>query len=244
MIVRAVVSNMGIRGTNAAQEAVELELDVRDRECFFIRASAEADCTVFLEDLIHRADGQLLEFFTVRDVAANQVLRMATDEPAITEARLIREGPDGSLFQFVVSGPCVTATLADTGAITRAVSASSGEGRVIADVPPHVDVRTVVETFERQHPDSELLARRESKRSIPVRTEQGVHAMLADQLTDKQLEVLRTAYLSGYFDWPRESTADECADALGITQPTFSQHVRVAQYKIFTALFDTETPDS
>lgn len=233
---------MGVQGANTTQGAIELELQVRDRDCFFIRASEEADCRVFLEDLIHRADGQLLEFFTVRDAPTDRVLAMAADEPAITEARLISDGSDRGLFQFVVSGPCVTATLADTGAITQAVSAVSGDGRVIADVPPHVDVRTVVETFQRRHPDSELLARRECERPVRVRTEQGVHATLVDRLTDKQLEALRTAFLSGYFDWPRESTADECAGALGIAQPTFSQHVRTAQHKVFATLFDTEPP--
>lgn len=235
---------MVIQDASTSAESVELELSVRDRKCFFIRASDEGNCHVFLEELIHRADGQLLEFFTVRDVSAGRVLQMVADEPAITEARLVREGPDGSLFQFIVSGPCVTATLADTGAITRAVSASSGEGHVVATVPPHVEVRTVVDTFRRQHPNSELLARRRSERSVPVRTEDGVRATLADRLTEKQLEALRTAYLSGYFDWPRESTADECADALGVTQPTFSQHIRAAQYRVFTALFDTEKSDN
>lgn len=206
-----------------------------------MRASAEADCRLRLEDLVHRADGQLIEFFTVRDAPAGRVLAMAEDESAITEARLVRNGDDAALFQFVVSGQCVTATLAEAGAITQAVSASSGEGRVVAEVPPHAEVREVVETFERRHSDSELLARRTSDQSLPVRSEQSVEATLADRLTDKQLEVVKTAYLSGYFDWPRGSTADECADSLNISQPTFSQHVRMAEHRVFETLFDPES---
>lgn len=244
MIIRVLYYSMGIQDASSTGNAVELELEVRDRECFFIRASDEAECSVFLEDLVHRADEQLLEFFTVRDVSADRVLRMVDDESAITEARLVREGPDGGLFQFVVAGPCVTATLAETGAITQAVSATGGTGRVVATVPPHVDVRTVVETFQRQHPDSELLARRDDEQSVPVRTTEGIHTTLADHLTEKQLEVLKTAFLSGYFDWPRDSTADECADALGISQPTFSQHIRTAQYKVFAELFNDTVSDS
>ncbi len=234
---------MSIQDADTAGSVVELELEVRDRACFFIRASDEADCRVVLEYMIHRADDQLLEFFTVRDVPAERVLRMADEEPAITEARLVREGPDSGLFQFVVAGPCVTATLAETGAVTQAVSASSGTGHVVVTVPSHVEVRTVVETFQRQFPDSKLLARREGKRTVPVHTEEGVQATLADRLTEKQLEVLKTAFLSGYFDWPRGCTADDCADALGITQPTFSQHIRAAQEKVFAAMFD-DVPDS
>lgn len=235
---------MGIQESRSTGSAVEVELEVRDRACFFVRASAEADCRVFLEDMVHRADDQLLEFFTVRDVSADRVLRMAEDESAITETRLIREGPDGGLFQFVVAGPCVTATLAETGAITQAVSATGGEGRVVATVPSHADVRTVVETFQRQHPESELLARRNDEQLVSVRTEEGIHTTLADQLTAKQLEVLKTAFLSGYFDWPRDSTAEECADALGISQPTFSQHIRTAQHKVYAALLEDNSMDS
>lgn len=224
---------------SSARRTVELELETRDKECFFIHISDEADCRVYLEDLIHRADDQLLEFFTVRDIAAERVFQIADNKSAITEVQLIREGSEGSLFQFVVAGPCVTATLAETGAVTQTVSAAAGEGHVVATVPPHVDVRTVVETFQRQHPDSELLAQRECDQPLPVRTEEGMHTMFTDRLTEKQLEVLRTAYLRGYFDRPRDSTADECAEALGISQPTFSQHIRSAQNAVFTTLFDS-----
>lgn len=206
---------------------------------FFIHISDEEDCRLYLEDLVHRADGQLLEFFTVRNVATERVLQIADDESAIIEARLIREGSEGNLFQFVVGGPCVTATLAETGAVTQTVSAAAAEGHVVATAPPHVDVRTVVETFQKQHSGSELLAKRECDQLLPVRTEEGMHTMFADRLTDKQLEVLRTAYLSGYFDWPRDSLAEECAEALNISQPTFSQHIRSAQNAVFTTLFDS-----
>ncbi|MEF8856264.1 MAG: bacterio-opsin activator domain-containing protein [Haloplanus sp.] len=223
--------------------STEVELEVRDRDCFFVRVSAETDCLIRLEDVIHRADGNLLQYFTVSDTAPDDVLGMASDEPAIAEARLVAEGSDGALFQFVVSGPCVTETLAETGALTSDVSAASGIGRVVAAVPPHVAVRTVVETFRSRHPGSDLVARRECDQSAPVRTNAGVHAALADQLTEKQYEVIRTAYLGGYFAWPRESTAEECADALGIAQPTFSQHVRTAQRKVFATLFDATVDD-
>jgi predicted DNA binding protein len=221
----------------------EIELEVRDRNCFFVRLSAETDCLIRLEELIHRADGKLLQYFSIDEATTEDVLDMAASERAIAAARLVGNGTDGNLFQFVVSGPCVTATLADTGAITRDVSAAGGVGRVVATVPSHVAVRTVVETFQARHPASEFLARRERDQSPPVRTRAGVHTILADRLTEKQYEVLRMAYLSGYFAWPRESRAEECADALGISQPTFSQHLRAVQSKVFTALFDSAVDD-
>ena len=229
---------MGITTTNAAGSAVELELEIRDRDCFFVEASAAADCVVELEHLVNRSDGRLLEYFSVEGAPPDRVLSMVEDSAAIDEARLVSRGVDGGLFEFVVSGPCVTTTLADTGAIARSVSAESGVGDILADVPAHIDVRRVVEQFRRQHPKSTLSACRNSDGPVPVRTERGIHAAMADNLTAKQYEVLRTAYLSGYFSWPRRTTAEECADALDIAQPTFSQHIRVAQEKVFSRLFD------
>lgn len=232
---------MGIANIETGGSAVELELEIRDRSCFFVDASAVAGCVVELEHLVHRSDGRLLEYFTVEGAPPDQVLSMVEEAPAIDEARLVNQGVDGGLFEFVVSGPCVTTTLADTGAIARSVSAENGIGDILADVPAHIDVRNVVEQFCDQHPKSTLVACRNSDGAIPVRTERGIHATVADHLTAKQYEVLRTAYLSGYFGWPRQSTAEKCAEALDISQPTFSQHIRIAQKKVFDRLFDGHT---
>ncbi|QLH77368.1 helix-turn-helix domain-containing protein [Halosimplex rubrum] len=61
--------------------------------------------------------------------------------------------------------------------------------------------------------------------------------MLARELTDGQLEVLVTAYRTGYFERPRETTGAEVAADLDISPSTFSQHLRAAQRKLLTALF-------
>jgi len=226
---------MSLGQVETRESTVELELRVLDRNCFFVAASAEASCTVELEEMFQRSDGRLLEFFSVQGAAPERVLELSEGASAIDDVRVVRGDDDGGLFQFVVAGPCVTVTLADAGAVTRSVTAADGEGRVAAEVPPHVDVRTVVEAFRERHPGSELVARRERPGGLQV-TREAFDTRLLDRLTDRQLEVLRTAYLGGYFDWPRESCADECAAALGISQPTFSQHLRAGQRRLFDAL--------
>jgi predicted DNA binding protein len=216
----------------------ELEFELRDRDCFFVDASAAADCRVELEHLVNRSDGRLLEYFTVEGAAPDRILELVEETDIIDGARLISRGVDGGLFEFVVSGPCVTTTLADTGAIARSVLADRGVGTVVAHVPAHVETRRVAERFRDRHGDATLAACRGSEGTVPIRTEGGMHATMADRLTDKQQEVLRTAYLSGYFSWPRRSTAEECAEALGIAQPTFSQHIRTAEEKVIGRLFE------
>jgi len=57
-----------------------------------------------------------------------------------------------------------------------------------------------------------------------------------DRLTDRQLEVVRTAYYAGYFERPRHATGTELAAVLDISSSAFSKHVRVVQRKLFDVL--------
>ncbi len=229
---------MSIQDSTAVGTPTEIELQVANEEYFFVLASEEASCRLTLEHLVHRSDGALLEFFAVEGTDPDRIVGMARDVSGVAEARLVREAPDGGLVQLIVAGPCVTTTLADAGAVTRAVTARDGTGRVVANVPAHADVRTVVEMFQSRHPRSELLASRRDAGSIPVRSQQGLKGTLAERLTDRQIEVLRAAYLSGYFEWPRESSAEECAESLDISQPTFSQHMRAIHDSMAACLFE------
>lgn len=61
-----------------------------------------------------------------------------------------------------------------------------------------------------------------------------------DLLTDRQREVVDTAYEMGYFTYPRESNATAVANALGIEPSTFSEHLAVAQGKLLGELLDRE----
>jgi len=60
-----------------------------------------------------------------------------------------------------------------------------------------------------------------------------------DHLTERQRDVLEAAYEAGYFEWPRESTAEEVADSLDIASPTLHSHLRKAENHILTAFFET-----
>lgn len=229
---------MATQDATAGETSTELEFAVSDRDLFFIRASDAAECRVDLEEMVQRSDGRLLEYFTVEDTDPERVLDAADVASGIDGARVVREGDREALYEFVVSGPCIGGTMADAGAVVRSVVAVDGIGRVVGDVPSHADASRVVETVSQRH-GADLVARRERERPAPEFTSQAFRATLTDLLTDRQYEALRTAYACGYFAWPRRSTAQECADALGIAQPTFTQHLRAGKRKLMGALFET-----
>jgi len=59
-------------------------------------------------------------------------------------------------------------------------------------------------------------------------------------LTDRQSEVSDAAYRAGYFNWPRDSIAEEVADSPGIASATLHAHLRKAEETLPTDRFDDE----
>jgi hypothetical protein len=57
-------------------------------------------------------------------------------------------------------------------------------------------------------------------------------------LTERQREVLATAYEAGYFDHPKGANAGEVATSLDIDRSTFSEHIAAAQRKLLSSLLD------
>ncbi|WP_254533040.1 helix-turn-helix domain-containing protein [Natrinema gelatinilyticum] len=58
------------------------------------------------------------------------------------------------------------------------------------------------------------------------------------QLTDRQREVLETAYRMGYFDHPKDANAKNIADVFGIAPATFVEHLAAAQSKVLEVVLD------
>lgn len=60
-----------------------------------------------------------------------------------------------------------------------------------------------------------------------------------DSLTDRQREVLRTAFEAGYFAVPREATTDEVAIQLDLEPSTVREHLQRAQHNLLRTLLDS-----
>lgn len=68
--------------------------------------------------------------------------------------------------------------------------------------------------------------------------------ILITKLAPTQIQTIETAYDMGYFAVPRRSSATEVADTLGVSQSTFSERLRTAEFRLFELIFganDDET---
>lgn len=220
----------------AESAVVELTFEVEDDACMFVAVSAATSCTIVGELAIQRTDETILEYFAVYADAMDRTLEEIRAYPTVETVRVVDRSDDGVVIEVVLREPCLAATLADVNAVIRSGSATGGVATVVADVPPGVRSRDVIEHVLDTHPPSRLASKRTVRGRIPG-VPDAESAEILGSLTDKQRRALGTALASGYFDWPRKSSAEECAYALGISQPTFSQHLRRAQQQVFTSLF-------
>lgn len=221
---------------------VELDLEIRDSDDLLARLGRAADCDIDYGGTVPQSDGTTRVFFTATGCPAGDVQAVAADTPSIRDLELIGDD-DGSgthRFEAAVSGTTIPLTIVECGAVVRDLDVRDGSVRTIVELPDTTDVRTFVDRLEETYPETELLARRDRERS--EESGQLPRAALTEQLTDRQLEALQTAYLSGYFEWPRERTGEEVAESLDITQPTLNAHLRAAERKLCGMLFGGDLP--
>ncbi|GAB3036317.1 bacterio-opsin activator domain-containing protein [Natronobiforma cellulositropha] len=216
-------------------DVVNLEFELRGGEDLLSRLARGLDCRVSLESYVPRTDGYLALFVRTSNGSEETVLEYARRLDGVSSVRPVAERDDGSLFELVATSSLVS-LLADAQAVLRSATADGSRTRVLVDLPQGSDVRLLVDTLEASFDEVSLLARREGDRTRV--SHRDFRSALAERLTEKQRLVLETAYVNGYFEWPRERTGEEIADSLGIAQPTFNRHFRTAERKLFTLLFE------
>jgi hypothetical protein len=215
---------------------VEVEFSITDPAYPFVSATEAEDCVFELADMVPRIEGQYAEFFNVTGIDADRVLDLAGSYETL-EVSLLREYDNGGLFEFLASGDCPAFTLAEVGALPREVVSLNGEGRIVSEIPPQYEASAVVETFLEAHPDGELVSKQYRDDVTPIFTDSTLEQVPETHLTDRQQEVLRTAYDAGYYAWPRETTGKEIANELGVSSAAFSEVVRAAERNLLSALF-------
>ncbi|WP_231186480.1 bacterio-opsin activator domain-containing protein [Haladaptatus sp. DYF46] len=221
---------------------VELEFDFTGTDAFFFTVSDELDCQLTLDAVVPTSTERLLYYVTASDVDSEDVLTCANRSPRVEQARCISTHTESSRFEFLFKGdePALQ-RLIELGAHIHSGRTTNGEGSLAIRVPAMTEVRPFVDAMQTMYPEARLAAKREFERSIDSPTE--FRKQLQERLTDRQREVVQMAYHGGYFESPRKSTGEELAGALGISPPTFHQHLQAAHRKLFTAIF-TETSRS
>ena len=212
----------------------ELELEIESPDDVLNLIAQSVGTAIDCLELTPLSDGSTKLRFSASDVTAESV--MATTSGLVAVDSVTHDSSDDDhLFTAVVSGETIGSAITKSGGVSGDITADGSSLVATVNVPETVDVRTFVDRLERRYPAVELRSRRERDRSALTRI--GFLDELEAVLTDRQMDVLRTAYDDGFFKSPREATGQDVADELGVSQPTVSHHLREGQAKLLSLLF-------
>ena len=231
-------------GRAEGDAVVEIQFRVADPSYALVAIPDRTGCSTYVEQIAPNGDNTYSIFHSFSGAAPERVLA-AIDEYDGLEVRLLDAGDDGGIAEVRVTSPDrhFVTTLADAGAIPRHLSSAEGVAHIVAEVPNGSDAADVVERFQRAHPAVEVAARRQKSYTTPLFSRRDLQRSVEELLTDRQREVLLAAFEGGYFESPRENSGEAIADELGISAPTFSQHLRSAEQKVCSLVFEAVTSE-
>jgi PAS domain S-box-containing protein len=218
-----------------ADAVLELEFQFVDADQFLVGHSARFGCELSVEGYVATKSGGWLLYVAVEGASPDALCEAAAELDGLEHVRVVRGAANDSLLEYRFEESALLGTLAEVGVKLRSAEATDGSGRFVVEAPQDAGVRELVGRVREVYPTAELLAQRERDRSV---AEVAVPGGPLERLTDRQREALETAYRAGYFDWPRESTATEVAESMGIAAPTLHRHFRRAEKRLLSAFFD------
>ncbi|QPV62112.1 PAS domain S-box protein [Halosimplex litoreum] len=223
------------RRTLAADDVTRLEFRVDEVTDPFVSLSAALECRVDLERL-SEGDGDRAAYVSVTGSEPSAVAEHVDASSHVRAVESLCALEERCLLRLRTDDSSVVTTAARYGAAVRSLSIDRGDGRLVVDVSRSNDVRSVVEAVRSAHPGLELVSQLERERDGESTPE--FRSGLEEALTERQLEAAQTAYFAGFFEWPRETSGEAVASMMGISQSTFTEHLRSAERKLFRELFE------
>jgi HTH-type transcriptional regulator, bacterioopsin transcriptional activator and related proteins len=216
-------------------QVTELEFHSESSASFFIDICQRTGGELWLDGIVPSSEHADLYYMTIAGVEPETVLALAAETEGI-EGRVVSDSDGEGRFEFLVEGASITRSLLRHGARVKRGHVAAGVASIIAEVSPDADVRTVVESIQEGFPGTELVAKQDVERA--AETDREFRGTVEEALTERQAAALKAAFYTGYFEWPRASSAEEVAATMDIASPTFHQHLRAAHRKLLTAFFE------
>ena len=236
------INGVETRQLLAGDSAVRVELAVRDEADPLVAVASEFDCEVQLEGIVPSGDEGPVAYIQLSD-ADPEAVREALAARGV-ETRVVRASADddGGLLEWQVTGETPLGAIFDHGANINEALATERRARYEFDIAESGSVRRLVDHLRERFGEVQLLSKQERPRADQTGDE--LPEAPLENLTDRQREVLEAAYQAGYFNWPRDSNAEEIAESLDIASATLHDHLRKAEGSLLADLFEAADRDS
>lgn len=220
-----------------ADTITEFTVDVTDETAPLVGLAREFDATFDVDGTVPQGRDRVVAYLTTEGPSATAVADTLAAHEDIHDVRVVTDTETTARLEVTLGEGTPLQTVATLGASVGRATYTEGRGRIGVELPSGEEVRQVGEALRRQF-DADTVSKVQRDRSVT--TAGDMRSELGSELTERQETALRTAYLAGYFESPRDSTAEEVGEALGITGSTLLHHLRTGQRKLLDTYFDTE----
>lgn len=225
------------QGALAADKTVETTVHVDD-EYYLLDLARETEfgnCqNVRVMETVLLDDETVIQYLEIDGNSLSTLQDVIGGHSAVRNADVISEA-DPLRLKLTVTESVPEASLASRGMVVSSTSVEPTGATITIELPAKEDVRAVVSHLEDTFGTVSVQTVTESEYSTDVGRRRNLGTA---ELTEKQLSAVKAAYYDGFFERPRQSSASEVAESLGVTHSTFLRHLRAAQQKIFGAQFE------
>jgi predicted DNA binding protein/PAS domain-containing protein len=208
---------------------VEVDLSSTDEGALLVALSEATGTEWALDGLVPATEGELLAYLSTD--AEDAGVDAARGHAGVSDVRTVATG-GGTTLEVRAGGGMLANPLLECGANVVDATASDGRCELTVELSSDTAVRAVVNRVRGSFPGTDLRAKRE------VEPTDGEPLPDETDMTDRQREALEAAFRAGYFDWPRDSTAEEVAESLDIASPTLHSHLRKAENRLLSEFFE------
>lgn len=199
---------------------------------------------VELTNAVFAGDEEWFEYFTlISKPTIDEAGLAAADGMQRVSIESIDSDPDTRNVLLLVeeSAPFIVTTLTSNGAVPHRIYLEDDCVTVVASVQDWTHLKDVADRIEERYASFELSGTTEVEGiGYPLGSEQ-LHFTFHGKLTKTQMRTLRVAYRMGFFEVPREATAQEVADKLGVSQSALSEKLRRIHQNACELLFGART---
>lgn len=232
-IIGHAIHALETRRALVADTATQLRFMIVDDGALMVRMAEHVEGTLSLVGSISQPDGSIVQLYSVSGIDVGRIAELAAATSVPVD--VVVERDDECLVKVSIEQPSMAHVLAEVGGRVGSIEVTDGTARVRADIPRSADTGAILNRIGEMY-DIEFIARREVEQEGQSSVD--FRAGVEQRLTDRQLDVMKTAFVTGFFDQPREKSGEEIAELLDIAAATFHQHIRIGERKLLEVLFE------
>jgi PAS domain S-box-containing protein len=210
--------------------------DLSDEDLFLVELTAATGAEFEHEAIIDDGRGRgILWLVSTESADVDGIVDRAEAHDDVLGAETLVTTDDESVLQFRLRQAPIVDLLSEYGASVASMHADANTLSLEFRIGTEDAARSLLDELEESYDHVELVAYHEEESR---QTPQGFREELRNRLTDRQYTALRKAYVSGYFEWPRQVEGEQLAESMDIVPSTYHQHLQTAKRKLFEAFFD------